>query len=533
MALRPLSTPPETTEANSSVTSAQPELYSGRRASSGEIYRKSSFSLRQRAASNTFTKKNVAVRFRDELDMERVYSPSASEDEGSIAGSDLTDGTADLSPRRTKRRRRLPRKSTRYAVAQPAPQLRTKQRHLFQIRPRVLLQLQEIGDRRAIPAFDLVPSHLVVGTLILPKLVKRFPRIFHANSQLGQNDVLLVRSDDYGSAPTGFSTLLSSDGRGAHHDKDVCAVISALPTGCGELAEIVMDDGSSWVASVMANGSYEFTSVDQDGETTTARWVRRSITGARNSFLSTEQSSAKAGLQDSAQDPRWTFSMIDPSSRRHPIMGSLTPEILEVYEDYTTLSTSSGRFPPSRFSSPDVTGSGRQSYPAGVAADSRGTIQVRHEQKALIIATASWIRLHQQGWPESSNPKLAKAIPSNCRSLRGTSRSNIRRQTFPQYDEKHPSAASRPDSSDEVQGSSLSRPQCKAGPPIRAMSTGRAFMKQRRKRLQEITTFDDQETPLPEHQPEKLKAKEAEKTNCLIKMRQWTNRLFHKRKEVS
>ncbi|KAG5952787.1 hypothetical protein E4U53_008071 [Claviceps sorghi] len=531
MALRPLSTPPETTEANSLVTSAQPELYSSRRASSGDIFRNPSFHLRQRAASNSFTKKNVAVRFR-EPDMDHVYSPSASEDEGSIAGSDLTDGTADTSPHRTKRRRRLPRKSTRYAVAQPAPQLRTKQRHLFQIRPRLLLQLQQIGDRRAIPAFDLVPSHLVVGTLILPKLVKRFPRIFHANSQLGQNDVLLVRSDDYASAPTGLSTLLSSDGRGSHHNKDVCAVISGLPKGCGDLAEIVMDDGSSWVASVMANGSYEFTSVGHDGETTIARWVRRSVMGARNSFISTDPASAKTGLQDSAQDPRWTFSMIDPSSRRHPIMGSLTPEILEVYEDYTTLSTSSGRFPPSRFLGPDAVGSGRQSVPAGLAAESRGTIQVRNEQKALIIATASWIRLHQQGWPESSNPKFANAMPSHCRSLRGTSRSNTRRQTYPSYDEKYSGAVSRPDLSDSIQGPSLPRPQCKAGPPVRAMSTGRAFMKQRRNRLQEIATFDGQETPLPEYQREKLKTKDAEKTNCLLKMRQWTNRLFRKRKGV-
>lgn len=36
----------------------------------------------------------------------------------------------------------FPRKSTQYALALPAPQLRTKQRRLVQIRPCLLLQLQ-------------------------------------------------------------------------------------------------------------------------------------------------------------------------------------------------------------------------------------------------------------------------------------------------------------------------------------------------------------------------------------------------------
>ncbi|KAG5984833.1 hypothetical protein E4U55_003051 [Claviceps digitariae] len=530
-ALRPLSTPSESTEAKSFLTSSQLELYSPRRASSGETHRGSSFVLPQRAASNSFGKKDLVVRFR-EPDMEHVHSPSSSEDEASIAGSDITNETADTSMRRLKRRRRLPRKSTRYAVAQPAPQLRTKQRHLLQIRPRVLLQLQEIGDRRAIPAFDLVPSHLVVGTIILPTLVKRFPRIFHADAQLGQNDVLLVRSDDYGSAPTRRSTLLPSDGRGVHHDKDVCAVISALPKGSDHLAELVLEDGSSYLASAMANGSYEFTGVGPDGETTTARWVRRSIMGAQNSFASMEPSSARNSLQDSGQDPRWTFSIIDPSSRRHPIMGSLTSETLEVYDDYTPLSTFSGGFASSRSFGLEPIGSGRHSIQASVTSESRGTIQVGHDQKALMIATASWIRLHQQGWPESSNPKFANAIPSHRRSLAGTPRSEVGHQKFPSYDEQSSNATSRPTSPSSIHGPSSSNQQHQAGLPARAMSTGRAFMKQRRNRLQELPASDGQETPLPKYQQEKSNVKEAEKMNCFGKMRQWTKKVFHRKKEV-
>ncbi|KAG6004514.1 hypothetical protein E4U21_001012 [Claviceps maximensis] len=531
-ALRPLSIPPDRSEANFSVTSSQTELKSCRRASSGEAYRGSSFALPQRAASNSHTKKDVAVRFLEPDTGHVVHSPHSSGDEASIAGSDLTDGAADTPTRRTKRRRRLPRKSTRYSVALPAPQLFTKQRHLVQIRPRLLLQLQEIGEKRAIPAFDLVPSHLVVGTLILPRLVKRFPRIFHANAELGRNDVLVVRSDDYGSAPASLSTLLSNDGRGAHHEQDVCAVISALPKSCDHLAELVLEDGSSYVASAMANGSYEFTGVGQDGETITARWVKRSNMGTQNGFASMEPSSPKTGSKDSPEDLRWTFSILDPSSRRHPIMGSLTPETLEVYEDYTTLSTSSGRFPPSRLIGLDSIGSSHHGTPAGLVAESRQTLQVRYEQKALMIATASWIRLHQQGWPESSNPKFANAIPCHRRSMGGTPLVEVRRQKSPSYDEQYHNATSRPSSTDSIHGLSFPNQPHQTRLPTRAMSTGRAFMKKRRSRLQELASSYGEETPSPEYQREKANMQETKKTSCIGKMRQWRNKIFHRKKEV-
>lgn len=525
-ALRPLSTPSGTSETDYFVSVHRSDIFGGRRASTDGASGHPSYALRQRAASNSFSKKEQAVRFR-EPGMDQNHDPSASEDEESIAGSEFTDGTTDT-PTRGKRRRRMPRKSTRYALAQPAPQLRTKQRHLFQIRPRILLQLQEIGDRRAIPAFDLIPSHLVAGTLIIPKLAKRFPRIFHANAELSQNDVLLVRSDDYGSSSTRTSSPSSDVSRRVHHDKEICGVISALPRGCGKLAELVMEDGSSWSASAMANGSFEFNKIDEDGETTTARWVRRSNVSTRHSLGSMEPSSAWPSVQDSLQESRWTFSIIDPSSRRHPIMGSLTAETLEVYDDYTTLSTSSGRFPPSRSFSSEA---GSHHALGGLASESRKTLAVRPEQKALMIATASWIRLYQQGWPASSNPKLAKALPLHRRSISGYPGCAIRRQTFPSYDDCSRST-SRPNSPDSMQGSSLSKHH-QNGIPARALSTGRAFMKRRNHQLEGLATVHSQQAALFTYEQEKLDIKVAEKTSCLGKMRQWTHRLFHRKKDPS
>lgn len=538
-AWRPLNIPSVQHDGESKSTTSASDLATSRRASadlSPRTSRPSSLLLRQRAASNSFTtKKELGVRFQ-EPGTDQIHTPSASEDEESIAGSDLTDVAIDT-PRRHRKRQRLPRQSTRYALAQPAPQLRTKQRRLVQIRPRLLLQLQEIGDRRAMPAFDIIPSHLVAGTLIIiPRLAKRFPRVFHANADLTQNDVLLVRSEDYGLQPA--STLSSGHGSHQLRDRDILAVISALPGSCQQAsAEIVLEDGSSWYANVMANGSYEFTKTSPQGETTTARWVRRSGGSARNSTASVDPSLPKSSLFDATPDSKWTFSIIDPSSRRHPIMGTITAETMEIYDTYNTLSTSSGRYPPSRPFGPE-TGGGRDRSPspAGLAKEERETLKVLPEQKTLMMATASWIRLHQQGWPDSANPKLSRSVSSHCRSASISGTDNRRRQTFPTYDGDSSRAASplnschSPDSMEAAEASSKRNRTVPM--PSRTMSTGRAFMNRRSARVENPLSNNTQ-FATPHHQmTEKLMAQEEyddSSHTCFGKVKSWTQKLFRRK----
>ncbi|KND88687.1 hypothetical protein TOPH_06738 [Tolypocladium ophioglossoides CBS 100239] len=466
-ALRPLATP----ELNSAAQAHTPEELAHRRPSLDDSSHPSSLSSRHSPASGSVIKKDLAVRFSGP-DMDQAHTPLASEDEESVAGSELSDYT-DVSIRRTKRKR-APRKSTRFALAHPAPQLRTKQRMLVQIRPRLLLQLQEIGDKRAIPAFDVVPSSLVAGTIIIPRLAKRFPRLLGARPELGQNDVLVVRSDDYGPSTPGSSPATDNAGDSLD-DRDVVAVISAPPQQ-SNCAEIVLEGGATWVANLMANGSYEFTQIDDQGRTTTARWVRRSLASTRNSSVSIGPSHTPTSPQP--PECKWTFSLIDPSSRRHPIMGSLTSDSVEIYDTYNTLSTSSRRYPPSRSFGPDVNGGHREPVsPASPRKEERATVTVTQEQRRVMIATATWISLHQQGWPASANPKLALSM-AHCRSA--SSGVPARRQTFPAYDGDGSRAASPLSSLPYTQDSSVDQPavnhQHSTVVPVRAMSTGRAFM---------------------------------------------------------
>jgi hypothetical protein len=111
-----------------------------------------------------------------------------SEDGRSVANSEGSEATVGGS----RRRRRSTRTSTAFHLAHPAPTLTQKQR-LLQIRPRLLLQLQRLSaESRPKPAIDVLPS-----TFVVPRFVKNFPRIFRGKAELGANDVMVVKSEEY------------------------------------------------------------------------------------------------------------------------------------------------------------------------------------------------------------------------------------------------------------------------------------------------------------------------------------------------
>lgn len=395
-------------------------------------------------------------------------SAALTEDTLSLDGSDVSDQSAPSSNRRRKNRR-APRKATRYALAQPAPQMRMKQRNFVQFRPRLLLQLQTLGERRAIPAWDVIPSSSVAGSLLIPGLARRFPWAFHAKKDLGPHDLLVVRSDDY-----------EISGHFDKHEvklqeKDILAVINFECRQEGPLFEIVLEDGSAWRASETATGSYDFTSTREDGSVAVARWAKRSVKSPSSGVGSSRASS------DSHED-KWTFSIIDPSTRIHPVMGVLTATTLEVFDTYNTASSASGRRGPHAAQAPEC----RASCPPDRQAkqelgdDRPEAAAVSDEHKHLMMATATWLSLRQQGWPATTIPKLARAM-SHCHAAnRERSRRSL---TFPATEDvRIGSGTSTPSQRMSNGGTSgLSSPRSSRDTgPRRAASTGAAFMAKRR-----------------------------------------------------
>ncbi|KAL2106910.1 hypothetical protein VUR80DRAFT_5950 [Thermomyces stellatus] len=287
------------------------------RPSSDHILRKGHVRFAKAADELDESPARSVEQYRQSPSPERAWA-GQSEDES--AYSEASDGDASLASVPRKRKRRARRSGTRYLVAQPPPHAIKKHRR-FHLRPTLLLQLQQLTDKRPKPAYDVLhPSVLRKGA---PRRTGRFPNPFGARHELNSDDLILTRSEDYDSATPDDS----SDELG---NREVVAVISPRLNGDGR-TDIVLMDGTIWTATAMASGSYEFTTVRPDGSVITARWAKR-----------------KVALEDE-DNYKYTFSVIDPLSRRHPIMGTLTPSTLEVLDNYTTVSPhSSKRHPPTR-----------------------------------------------------------------------------------------------------------------------------------------------------------------------------------------
>ncbi|KAK0629030.1 hypothetical protein B0T17DRAFT_489315 [Bombardia bombarda] len=437
--------------------------------------------LRQRPASD-YTPRAPAqvvpivpiVRFRDPPQEQQqqtqtqstITTPVMTDDARSESEfSDTTlsvDGPASRPTSRSRRhRRRAPRKTTMYSLGYPAPKILGKKKVVQKVLPRLLLQLQKVSaDGRSRPVLEVFPSSRVAGPVITPRLAKRFPAIFGVKRQLGYDDLVLVRRDDSDST----RDSLDSDSDETLEKQKLMAVYSPLKNS--DDAEIVLDDGSVWVAKPLANGSYDFVNIDDMGNTKTVRWARRSAAAVSPTGHPSETSPGAAFSSIAVSQPRFTFSIINPLSRRHPILASLTNSTLDVQDTYTSVSSPFSRYsrvrpnrshslttplrpvsynttmsypasPPSRQSSLGGTTDGESDYetlsPLMEAGFPRTVHNIDDSTKLLISVTALWVALRSSWSPNytpSHNNTNEFSLPNlPCQSGRSSRRNTWSRAT--------------------------------------------------------------------------------------------------------
>ncbi|KAL0942064.1 uncharacterized protein CTRU02_204827 [Colletotrichum truncatum] len=432
---------------------------------------------RNRPVSEYFPRKDLSVRFEEQPTVVGEETNASldgiSEDEGSLV-SEVSDSST---VKRSKRSRRAARQCTNYLLAYPPPKLRTKQRRFVQIRPRLLLQLQQLSnDKRPMPAIDVLPSSMIAGTVIVPRLARRFPKMFRVKGQLGMNGLILAKSEDYDTPADD-----SDDDEKDLDKRDLVAVITPLKErregerrDSADEAEIVLSDGSVWTAIPTSNGSYDFVHVDETGHTTTARWAKRP---ARP--LSTATCAAATNPPAAPAEYKFTFSILDPQLRRHPVMATLTPSNLEILDSYTTVSQSAGRYPPTRPFSTDLSGDNEPSSPqTALSSTERETHPVDEATRILITITSVWVSLrHGQGWAATaSTPATATIRPVHSRTSSAVCE-RARASTFPVTTSEMGQMRTQPAAQQQVMS--------QLGPviPRRALSTGAAFMHRRQTKM--------------------------------------------------
>lgn len=292
--------------------------------------------------------------------------------------------TADDHPKK-----RSPRAKTSYICARPARPI-----NKLHLRPKVILQLhQVIASQRPKPTYEVIPF-----SLLPPRSTRRLARTFNTRDRLGPSDLLVVKAEEYGSVED--ETKSDEECWGS---REVVGVICPAKGDRG-VTEICMDDGASrWEVTDMPNGGFEFNTTNENGLTLKARWVLKPPHSRRISGMSASSQTSQSFAQ--AQDDRkYTFSTIDPSTRRHPIIATMTRSRIDVMNSYTMPTATSPNTPGSPFytQTPALT-------PTSINVDSfireeQLPIQTDDALRRFILVTGVWVASHTEGAPNTSQP---------------------------------------------------------------------------------------------------------------------------------
>lgn len=152
--------------------------------------------------------------------------------------------------------------------------------------------------------------------------------------------------------------------------------MSLIETRVAGQAEIVLSDGTIWIATPSSATTYDFVSTNEHGVQAKARWIKRN--------------GKRAGV-DGLSEPKFIFSIMDPNSRRHPILATITQDKLDIPDTYTPLSSTAEECPPASPLMSD-TSSSREDTSTG-----RPTLAIDESTKLLIQITGIWLAL-REGW---------------------------------------------------------------------------------------------------------------------------------------
>lgn len=403
-----------------------------------------------------------------------------------------------------KPKKRHSRSKTTYNLAHPPPP--TAPRQKLHLRPKVLLQLQQVvPSSRPKPAYEVIPSSVFV-----PRLARKFARVFKSKDKLGPADILVVKAEDYGPAEDEES---SDDERWGN--REVIGVVCAGKKDENKTSiktEILMDDGSSWEASTLPNGGYEFVFTDEHGLKLKCRWVARMCSTRRSSGMSgTSQGSPS---NPPTEEKKFNFSTISPDSRRHPIIATMTRTSIDVLDYYSMPSASSSIHPPASPShTPAQTPSampdaGSFTEVSELAAE-RSQIKTEDALRKFIIVSGIWVAI-RENWSTvfnyarcGTNPTLStnghksrpsgptRAVSMPVIDIAPTSRSSTpdeNRRTLPQLlrnstqilHRNSPSSTLSPSPSTPASSAASSPTAAPRTRPRRSNSTGTAFIQRNR-----------------------------------------------------
>ncbi|RPB03972.1 hypothetical protein L873DRAFT_1667892 [Choiromyces venosus 120613-1] len=313
--------------------------------------------------------------------------------------------------------RKSPRTKTAYHLAQPPPSAHLLHRHSLKPSRNLIVQLQRLSNTtRPVPTLDVLPASIFAS-----RLKATCGRFFKHG--VGSQDLVFLTSEEYGGGDEDDDDADEDDSNGLNA-RHVVATVSQnyrkVPLAAGEdgkggssgmarVPAIRLDSGPPWEVTQTASGGYEFSAYQEDGSAVTARWNPRGVgtaTGRRRSYQTQSSNS-----EDSTAERKFQFSLVNPDSRKHPIIATLVKQTIEINDHYPAASLTSPLISPvttpthSRSSSP---AHGAPSSPGG--SGERLYIKTSDYIRMLILASGIWVAL-REGLASSNNFHLDDAAP--------------------------------------------------------------------------------------------------------------------------
>lgn len=260
--------------------------------------------------------------FKEEADVKVVENLRRSLEESSEEESQRPSMETTLTgepievPAAKKKTKKEPRPKTAYTFAHTAA--RVNALHKLKSRPPAVLQLQKVtADARPKPAFEVFPSGRYAK-----KLGRNLSRLHKGKDKLGADDVVLCKAHEYDAHEDDWE---SQEVVGI-----VCASCKDESHASGN-AQLCLEDGSTWQAIPHPKGRYDFVSIDEHGVNRVVRWVPRRVR-SKPKPLSTPTS--PVACVSPTEEVVYRFSTIDPRTRRHPVIATMTQTDLEISDTY-------------------------------------------------------------------------------------------------------------------------------------------------------------------------------------------------------
>ncbi|KAL8998874.1 MAG: hypothetical protein Q9188_006013 [Gyalolechia gomerana] len=316
-------------------------------------------------------------------------------------------------------RRRSSQNKTSYQLAHPPPSAKNRQR--LRIRPKTLLQLQRLSTAsRPLPVIDVLPS-----ILFAPRLARRIPQVFQGKQGLGLDDLVFVRSQTQGPATAVQNGLSEDDDETTSSDREVVAAVcqSGPIHGHGQhRTEIRFSQDSTWTATALRSGAYEFVSHVHGETRSIARWVPK----------------RDASTEGSIDIQKFKFSLIDTNSRRHPVIGNMSKQAIDIYDWYTVPSGSQDVV-----QSTDTESVGSASVEDGPRTQandcdesSKTIVETDDNLRTVIAVTGVWVAFCE-GWSPNFKYHTKLVISNGISEVANRRRSNPTQPMSPTTEKQH------------------------------------------------------------------------------------------------